>query len=388
MYAKSKRPVLLAAVSLLVGLTMTSCIGEELPNIEVDILNVTSDQEGIVRTTIQENGITVFVDKNQVDVKNLKLNLEISEDATYTYVTPKATPENNNAIDPANYNEVANDMTDFSEVRYVRVTAEDPKWSKVWSILVQPVTTQFPTKFDFDSWKTPEGTVYKIPYETVMEDGKTQELNMWATTNNSLGILLAYMYGANLHYSHFGAAPTEDTATGHGLALRLETKDIEIFNANTPIVSGCMFLGEFDGADVDPLTGTHFGLPFDKKPKTFKFYYKYDPQVMKSGGLDTGLIEAVLYKTSSDVPYLTGYTIKDKSFSNIVAYAELNPSEKTNGYEFKEIPFTYTQDINSEDLKNWKYNLAIYFASSLHGDDYVGAGGTVLQIDNVEVVCE
>lgn len=380
---------LLALFLLLTGLNLSSCIGDELPNIEVDIVNVTSTQDGIVRTTIQENGVTVFVDKNVVDLKNLNLAFDISEGATSTFVTPKQTPVNDNVIDPENYTVIQGDVVDYTEVRYLEVISEDKVWKKVWTILVQPVTTQFPTKYDFDSWKTPDGTQYKIPFETVIEDGKTQELNMWATTNNSVAILLQYVYGEYLNYTHFGACPTEDTPSGTGSALKLTTMDIEWADPRKPIVSGCMFLGEFDGTDLDPITGTHFGMPFNKKPTTFKFKYKYDPQTIKGGtDLDTGLIEAVLYKTSEKVPYLTGYTIKDKSFSNIVGYAELNPNKKTDGYVSVELPFTYTQSVNTEDLENWKYSLAIYFASSLHGDEYIGAGGTVLQIDEVEVVCE
>lgn len=372
----------------LLGLQFCSCIGEELPNIEVDITNVTSLQEGVVRTTTQENGITIFVDKNKVDVTHLELAFEVSEDATYRFVTPKATAVNNNAMDPANYEPVNGQVTDFSEVRYLEVTSEDKQWVKVWSILVQPVTTQFPTKFTFDQWKSPDNAKYVIPYETITEDGKTQELEMWATTNNSLGILLAYMFGENLKEDHFGACRTTDTPSGEGYALKLSTWDISLFDPNKPYVSGCMFLGEFDGVEGDPLKGTHFGLPFDKKPVTFKFKYKYNPGTLPSGAADKGLIEAVLYKTDQEVQYLTGYTIKDKKFKNIVAYAEVDPDKQTNGYVSVEMPFTYNQEVDMDDLKDWKYNLALYFASSLDGDAYIGSGQSVLQIDDVEIVCE
>lgn len=364
-----KSIVSVAAFIVLASGTLSSCIKDELPNIEVDITNVKSADAGFITSQIFENSITVYVDTRKTELNALTLNMELSEDAT---ISP----------DPAT-------VHDYSEPRVFTVTSEDKAWVKNWTINVRPLSDNVPTKFTFDNWVSPNGTKYMIPKETIVENGKTLDLDMWATTNNSLSILLEYMFADKIDKTQFGCSPTDITATGKGQALKLRTWDIQMFDPNKPFVSGCLFLGEFDGADTNPLTGTHFGTLFNKRPKSFKGYYKYEPGIITSTGKnDEGLIEAVLYRYDVTVPYLTGYTIKDKTFSNIVAYAEINPNEATNGYKEFNIPFTYTQEVSDEDLKNWKYRLAVYFASSKAGDEYIGSGNTVLYIDDVEIVCE
>lgn len=349
---------------------LSSCIKDELPNIEVDITNVTSQDKGFIKSIINENSVTVFVDTLNTKLNNLALTLEISEGAT---ITP----------DPST-------IKDYSKPQVFTISSEDRtpgrSWTKEWTINTQIVSANTPTKFGFENWYNPEHTAYQMPYDVVNVDGKNQNLYMWASTNNSLGILLAYMFQENLNYTHFGTSYVEDGVEGK--AVKLRTWGIKQFDPSKPYCSGSLFLGEFDGADTDPLTGTHFGVPFNKKPVSFKGYYKFEPQKLEDGTDDTGLIEAVLYRVDSTTPYLTGYTIKDKTNKNIVAYAEIDPDAKTNGYVEFNIPFTYTQELNTEDLQNWKYGLTIYFTSSKRGDEYVGADNTCLYIDNVEVVCE
>jgi hypothetical protein len=44
--------------------------------------------------------------------------------------------------------------------------------------------------------------------------------------------------------------------------------------------------------------------------------------------------------------------------------------------------------INTEDLKNGKYKLAVVFSSSVMGAYFQGAVGSELWIDEVEIICK
>lgn len=351
------------ALQAFICLALTSCIKAELPNIEVDITNITSNSKGFIKANISENSATVFVDTTKTKLNNLSLNLEISEGAT---ISPNPTS-----------------VTDYTAPQYFTLTSENEEWIKTWEINAQAVSENFPTKYDFNNWFTPDKAVYRHPYEIV--DGTN--LYIWASPNISMSIVLKAMYGDALNYSHFGACPSDKSV--EGLALKLETIDIHTIAPTQPYVSGSLFVGEFESTNSDPLKATHFGTPFNKRPVSFKGSYNYIPNIIaSSGATDTGLIEAVLYKVTEDTPYLNGYTIRDKSYKDIVAYAELDPNANSGGYKSFDIPFTYTQEVSDEDLKDWKYGLAVYFASSKAGDEYIGAGGTQLYIDNIEIVCE
>jgi len=413
----------MAFCASLMGLgVFTSCIREALPNINVDVTEVSPAVvgSGVVKTTLQENGVTVYVDMQTVDLKNLPLNVMVSEGATLEYVdvefktTYQTIEYGGQTFTLANVDTIVTphegQQMDFSETRYVKVRAEavgirpeDKKTAldfnkfngldektgqlfKIWSIQVLPAN--LPSKLSFDKWYNPYGRRYQHPYENVTAfDGSEQQINIWASTNNSLGILLSTIYGDNLSESHYGSAPTDDAVSGK--ALVLTTKDISLYDKTKPYVAGCMFIGEFDGTDGDALTCTHVGLPFNQLPDTFKLCYKYLPnKIASTGELDKGFMKAVLYRTDANVPFLTGKTIRDNEFPNTIAYAEFYPDQVVDKYTELRIPFTYIREANADDAKNWKYNLAIYFASSKEGFKFVGAGDTKLFVDEIEIICK
>ena len=426
-----KREVSQLGMALLIAASMTACIEDELPNINVDITGVTpaSGTQGIVNHTIQENGITIYADGKKADWGAMQFDFEVSPGATCQYVDVVF----NKSYATIDYQgqtytyEVIDTVitsrptafTDYSETRYVKVLAEavglrsddvataskfskfggiDPETGrlfKIWSINVLPAN--IPTQLHFDNWFNPFGLVYQHPYELVQtQSGQDAKVEIWASTNNSLGVLLDAMYKDQLTASHYGASPTDEAVRGK--ALRLTTRDIGMFDASKPLVSGCLYIGEFDGHDSDPLTCTHVGLPFDKLPKKLSFYYKYLPTVIQqtgvaesaeyAGQLDRGLIRAVLYRADSQVPYLTGKNICNNTLDNVIAYAQFIPEGEVKGYTYHEEAFTFVHDYSKEDLKNFKYNLAIYLASSLNGFTFIGGGDTQLFIDEMEVECE
>lgn len=384
-------------LSLLTMGAMSSCTTGDLANIEVDITDVqTADGvEGLIKKDIQENKVIVYLDTTKVDMSNLTLDYSVSEDATWEYVVPN--DYQNTAIEDISadhYDAIGKVITNYTEPVYIRVTAGrgiDPStnktWCKVWKITTQALTDNMPTKFSFDNWEQPTGCAYYMPIDYIDVDGVQKPIRMWDSTCGSLTPVWSYVYGAALNYTSYGSQPTDEAVSGK--AMKLVTADISWADPTKPYVSGCTFLGTFKGEIGDDKLKTQIGQPFNKRPKTLKFYYKYAPGTIASTGKsDTGLIRAVLFRTDSQTSYLTGYNILDNSFANTVAYAEFDPSSTISDYQLKEIPFTFIQDVTDEDLKNWQYSIAIYFASSIGGFEYSGCGGTTLWIDELEIECE
>lgn len=394
-------------------LGMTSCIKSALPEINVDITNVTPSVEGsgIVKTTIQENGVTLYADMGKVNLKNLPVQVTVSSGATYeyvdvrfdtTYVDYPAYGIYHYPVVDTTITEHAADYTDFTQTRYIKVSAEaeglrekdkatraafskfgniDPvtgKLFKIWAIQVLPAG--FPSHLSFDNWYTPAACAYEHPYEMASNTPSY----VWASTNNSMALMVTsdptMCYGAR-------------SAAGYqGKALVLTSNDIFRFTQSSAkaAMAGCCFIGEFDGNDNNALTCTHVGLPFNQKPKNLKFYYKFLPKnlVNDASKLDKGFIKAVLYRTDSQVSYLTGKTIRDNSYANTVAYAEFYPDSEQADWKQMTIPFTYTQDVSAADVADYKYNLAIYFASSAEGFNFICGPGTELYIDEMDIECE
>lgn len=396
-----KRKIIVFAQMVIAALfmveVMTSCVGEGLANIEVDILDIQAvgSADGLVKKTIQENSVIVYVDTTKLKMDNMALEYNVSEGATLEYVVPNEKQQKDcDDINADHYDALDGIATDYASPVYVRVTAArgiDPEtgkiWSKVWKIKTQALTDNMPTKYTFDNWETPQGCYYQMPYDLMKIDNVEKPIRMWESTSGSLTPIWMYLYGADINYTHFNSQPTDDAVSGK--ALKLVTADISMFDPRKPFVSGCLFTGEMDNENTDDKLKTRVGLPFNKHPQTLKLYYKYQPGVVASTGKnDEGYIRVVLYRTDNEVQYLTGYNIMDNSFGNTVAYAELKPNEMMSEYVLAEIPFTYTQDVNDDDLKNWKYNIGIYIASSLGGFEYSGCGGTTLYVDEMEIICE
>lgn len=340
-------------------LTLTGCIKSEEPNIEVDILEVLTSNEGVLTVVQQGSTIDVYVVPT-LDISDLTLDFVLSEGAA---ITP----------DPAT-------VTDYSSARVFRVTSEDKMWTKDYTVSV--TLNEIPTSFGFEHWFQPERMRYKIPVEQLGNVAGEAEMHIWASGNE------AYNFLTNKFDDHT-VFPTQPTTEAHSgdYAVKLITKTTP--ELSKPIAAGNLFIGQFDASLLEPRESTMFGLPFYKKPVRFHGWYKY-----RSGGLtqyskeaDNCKLQAVLYKTDGTVKHLNGFTIKTSA--NIVARAYLSGGDTaTDGYVEFDVPFEYTEDIDIQKMKGGGYNLAVIFSSSLNGDVYDGAPGSTLLVDDVEIICD
>ena len=345
---------------LLVTFCLYGCIKDELPNIEVDITDIIIDssiQPGVLETVFTPSGIDIYIDPAEVDKGDFSVDFRVSEGAT---------------ISPS-----PSSITDYTTPQQFTVTSENGEWVKHY--LVSLVVFELPLIYDFEDWISPSQTKsFQIP---VVRDLNNQAQIVWACGNEAY----SFMAGSG-DYTHYPTQPTETRVNGDkGLLLRTLTGDY-----THPVVSGNLFIGEFDMKDYDPLNGTHFGKVFYKKPLRLKGYYKY-----KSGGNtvyghvpDECKILAVMYKVDDQVKHLTGHTISNSP--NRIAVAELLDCSSTPGDEFVEfdLEFEYLGEIDTDLLTKGGYNLTITFASSKNGDVYDGTYGSELYVDNVEIICE
>ncbi len=345
---------------LLTLLCLSSCIKDEKPNIEVDILEVLSTQEGILNVVYTSTNIDVYADASVVDPSNITLSYVVSEGAT---ISPN----------PA-------DVHDYSSHRTFIVTSEDGEWEKSYQVRI--LFKDLPTYFSFENWYCPNNEKYMLPYD--LDSDSQEPLYFWSCGNDPFSFLV----GKHDDYTAFPTQPTTDAAVGKNAAKLITKLTGDYYK---PIAAGNLFIGQFDGTKFDPLESTQFGLPFMKKPLRLTGKYKY-----RSGGAtfhtkveDRCRIQAILYKTDSEVTHLNGYTIKNSP--NIVARAEMTdggndtPGE---GYIDFDLEFIYTKEIDIKLLKTGGYNLSIIFSASRNGDTYDGAPGSVLLIDDVNIVCE
>lgn len=242
--------------------------------------------------------------------------------------------------------------------------------------------------YSFEEWEEP--TAFNKNYTLLPKD-------IWSSSAAGAGIL-------------GGILLEKEDAGKEGLAAKMITFEYaEEGNQLIPkITSGSIFIGKFDmmpalPPTLDRLSCTQFGLPTRQlgiigKPVTFKGFYKYvsgdkyidgaeDPAGAHpiEGKKDECAIQAVLYEAKdaagNDVT-LTGHDINTSEY--IVAMASLSDGTEKSEFTSFEIPFEYrkTYDASKE------YKFTIVCSSSKDGDTFKGSGGSVLTVDEFEVICE
>lgn len=192
-------------------------------------------------------------------------------------------------------------------------------------------------------------------------------------------------------------------------AAKVITRDTEgkwAFVAAVPkSTAGTLFVGRFELNASETLKSTKFGTPYNQKPVTLKFTYKYTPGAemyktivdkdasaakdkVKVEKLDDAVdgcsVSAYLYEVESYDDFLDGTNI-NSSDSPVILKAVWT-SGKQDSFIDKEIKFEETGKGSYDPAK--KYKLALVCTSSKDGDQYVGAPESTLWIKNLEIVGE
>ena len=278
-------------LSALCALTFSSCFKDEAPNAECDII------EACLHV---DNPSDIFYNPTDTMVKVLytddNISFSVRRKADLTALAPTFRITDGATISPA-----SGSVQDFSNgpVTYT-VTSEDREWSRTYSVAFIPVThtTKDTLSFNFENFHLDSKGKYYIWCEK-HEDGNMYD--DWATGNAGYGLT-----NGSAGPEAYPSAVLDEGYEGKG--VKLVTRSTGPFGqmVKLPLAAGNLFLGTFDMSIAlkEPRMATGFGLPFDKKPKTFTGYYKYTPgekfqnkdESIVEGKVDEASVYAILYR--------------------------------------------------------------------------------------------
>lgn len=367
---------------LISTLLFASCIQDEAPNAEADIVNCTLDGNVLKRPPIIENNRVTLVLTAAANITDLAPEFEL---------TPGAT------IEPA-----SGTARNFTLPQTYTVTSEDRKWSKTYTITVQQDRKIFPN-YDF------EGVTIMAQgdrhYHQIEERDEQDAATLIWSSGNSGFVMAAAMDGLPDDPTLYPTVSVDNGRTGKCVKLTTRKPMNETVSKLAPIAAGNLFTGTFQLISIDKAAlCTHFGAGevFPYKPISLEGYFKYKrgPEPMIIGKPeyhqnddDMWDIYAVLYDaTKAANAYLDGYNIL--SDPSIVMLAHLTHEERAefgNGGETDEwtyfyIPFQPFEGGTAFDeakMKNGDYNMAIVMSSSEEGAYFNGAEGSTLYVDDV-----
>lgn len=374
--SKSKHlliPMISLLTLLLVGLD--SCIRPEAPNAEADILSV--EVEGITPR-----------EKPLITNTAIKIEAEPWVDRSAVALSFKLTP--GATISPA-----SGSKQDFTRPVTYTVTSEDKQWTKEYTVTIAS-SRPAPGHFDFEtvSRYKKRDTGDELFYEFVISDGLK-----WSSPNE--GFMLSLALDPSCDPKDPSVYPvTKDQSGYRGKCAKLVTLSTGSFGAmfSKPIAPGTLFLGDFNVNEAmsNHLRTTLFGIPESRKPLMLTGYYKYksgDKLTDKdskeiAGKRDLPAIYAVFFETDKETPYLDGGNVLTSP--NIVLTAQLKDPKESDKWIHFELPFEPVEgkSIDPAKLKDGRYKLTIVMTSSRDGANFVGAIGSTLLVDEMNLYFE
>jgi len=357
---KKKKTLLLL---LLLTYFLSSCIKNEELDTNADILEAYIPQEYLKTDPIITNTTVEF---------RVKSNVDLTKQAPIFTISPNAT------ISPVN-----GTVRDYTKAQLATVTAQDPRWKKVYTITFN--VDELSTIYRFNNAELVDKNRYYQFYTIGSTGNKVYD---WASGNSGYVTV-----AGNKTPDEYPTTITEGR-TG-GLAAKMQTVYTSSFAAATgnPIAAGNLFLGSFKTNLFNTLKSTKFGLPYiGDLPKEIRTYYKYeagkevrneDFQVVP-GAKDTFDIYAIIFESRDKENYLYGdHDFKDP---RNVAIARIPASERKETTTWREVsfPFKLVEGKTYDPTK--QYVLAIVMSSSIDGAKFTGAIGSTLIVDDIELI--
>ncbi|MBO5922478.1 MAG: PCMD domain-containing protein [Bacteroidaceae bacterium] len=365
--------------------SFSSCIQDEAPNAECDIVSVDTTQtwfrenRGILTNEFKiNNNDVIFILKNDADFNSIEITHESIIEA-FTLTKGARIEKNNQEISK---NGISLFFTTYSE---------DGKWSKKYEVkFIKIPLLDINHVFHFENFETET-------FDKWFEINSGIRNYIWSSGNQ--GFKLTGQGGTSANY------PTASYSNGFkGHCVKLTTCDTGDFGfkAKMPIAAGSIYIGDFSSASamLAPLKATKFGkqiIPENAKPLTLTGYYKYTPGEIVTdkyknpieGRRDACSIYSVVFEIDPDkfVP-LDGSNIT--SSDRIVLIAEMkNPGEPTEWTEFS-IPFEPRsgKEFDYKKLANNEYAITVVASSSKDGAFFEGAIGSTLYVDELKIEWE
>jgi hypothetical protein len=356
---------MMAAVALL-----ASCIREEAPNPEADILSLIFPENSLRTGGVEiYNDYVVTYPGTEVNLRDSAIvRLDVSPGATWERIP---NPQTNDTL------------------FYIEVTSESRQYAKRYAVTQ---VEGFPETFGFETWVRPATHfLYENPKEGPLQ---------WYSSNN----------GAAIAWSSPGKPaeeyPVRKTRFNGSAAMELRTMigpgNIAGGLVFIPCMAGSAYLGGFNALTglTNPLRSTFFGVPFDGgKPALLTGHYLFkegtENYILPDGSRDGTKhdrcdIYAILFKAGEgQEQFLYGDNIGDSP--QIIARAQIREEDIVAGQPvFFELPFHYTgpTPFSWEELKNQRYKLTIVCASSSRGQFYEGRPGNTLIVDDLSLYYE
>ena len=362
-----------------VALMQCSCIRDEAPNAECDILSVSLPGDILSRQPVIGNHeITIMVNEG-VDITNLAPTFTLTPGAT---ISPESGTSHN-----------------FTEPVEYTVTSEDGEWHKTYTVDIQrPAGITLEYSFDHVRQITSNKGTYS--YDEFYEVGTDGKISLtWASANAAFALT---MQGTTPE-----TFPTYQYTSGKkGSCVALTTRSTGTFGAamKKPMAAGSLFIGEFAMANAlaKPLEATHFGTPFMSEPLSLSGSYIYKPGEQYcvlgddgklkpvEGQTDEFNIYAVFFEATPEMEWLDGTNVMAADNPNIIAIAEIpEPTPSANWKDFV-IPFIYREGktVDPEKLRQGRYSITIVMCSSKKGDFFAGAIGSTLYVDELSLLCK
>lgn len=285
-----------------------------------------------------------------------------------TATTWKALPEGNVKVDGTSFTAVLTGLSAGTTYVY-RVVVDGATGAESECTTANPVTL---TNGSFDDWSQ-DGKIWN-PWPAT-------GVSFWDTGNKGATTL-----------GDSNTVPTDDTSSGTGKAAKLQSKFVGLLGIGK-LAAGNIFAGSYVKTD-----GTNgilsFGRPFESYPVKLKFKYKYtSAEINKSGDSDYEYLmgrpdSCHVYIALSDKsePYeiktrKTERKLFDKNDKNVIAYGEFISAETVSGYK------ECTIELEYRDYRKPKY-LILVASASKYGDYFTGGDGSMLYLDEMELIYE
>ncbi len=371
---------MMPVMTLTAGALFSSCIREAAKNAEADILSCTVDGVELPQTPVITNDrISFYVNtKDMEKVKSLAPEFTLAEGAT---------------IDPA-----SGTVRDFTTPQQYTVTSEDGQWTK--SYIVSFSSSDPMNKYHFEEHKT---YVYvdtwtgevSYKFDIMYEPRENADTLFWSSGNP--GFMIANSEAPAVDY------PTAHCDTGYvGKGVKLVTRSTGALGAmfGSPIAAGNLFLGKFEINMGNTLLSTHFGegVPCAKDPLAVSGWYRYkrgaqmtDKKNKPIEGEDNFDIYASFFEPTEGVPYLDGTNVKDTTSKSttIIKFGQVPEDQKIADGEWHQFWFMLDQvsgkTIDEKKLRDGKYAITIVLSSSERGAEFIGAVGSTLYADELEL---
>ena len=358
---------------------LSSCIREEAPNAECDILGLDeywleANNNILVGTPIISNYAVEIMVKEGTDCTLLEPLFVLTPGA---WITKDSIKDNGLS----------------GVTQYYTTYAEDGIWSKKYTVsftIQTPVTTN--SVFSFENFELENSGRYYTWFEV---DSNGTRRNIWASGNAGFAFT-----GKGKTPDDFPTTTSPDGVVGN--CVKLTTSDTGSFGkmAGMPIAAGNLFIGEFQSANAmkKPLEATRFGFQLvPSKPLYLKGFYKYSRGEVftdkKKNEIpdrnDECAIYSVLYEVDPDnIETLDGSNVTSSDRIVMIAKIE-NPGAPESWTEFK-VPFKPMngKEFDPERLANNGYAFTVVASSSKNGAFFEGAVGSTLYVDEITILWE